>query len=95
MPNFNGIREVANNSNYNSTLNRAKTISVSKLEAINILDLVNDLGGETAIEEFSIFLGDTSDEQLRGMAAESILRFYANTRILASLLTRLFNSNQR
>jgi len=79
-------------SNALSTPYRAKTISLPELEFFNIVDLVNDLQGESALEDFALFLGDTSDEQLRGMAAESLLKFYANTRTVTALINRLLKS---
>lgn len=88
MPNFNEIGAIANNSNYQSTSNRTKAISLSVLDASNIVDLANDLQGEEALEDLSLMLFDTSDEQMRGMALESILKFYASVRILTKAINR-------
>ena len=88
MPKFNEIREVANNSTYKSTSNRTKAISLSVSEASNIIDLANGLKGEEALEDISLMLFDTSDEQMRGMALESVLKFYANARVLTKVINR-------
>lgn len=82
MPKYNEIREVANNSTYQSTFNRATTISLSVFDASNIVCLANDLHGEEALENISLMLFDSSDEQMRGLALESILKFYASVRLL-------------
>ena len=88
MPRINEIREVANNSTYKSTSNRTKAISLSVYDASNIVDLANDLHGEEALEDISLMLFDTSDEQMRGIALESILKFYANVRVLTKAINR-------
>lgn len=88
MPNFDEIRANANNSNIQSTSNRTKAISLSVLDASNIVDLANDLQGEEALEDLSLMLFDTTDEQMRGMALESILKFYANVRTLTKTINR-------
>ena len=82
MPKTNEIREVANNSTYKSTSNRTKAISLSVFDASNIVCLANDLHGEEALENISLMLFDSSDEQMRGLALESILKFYASVRLL-------------
>ena len=71
-----------------STSNRTKAISLSVLDASNIVDLANDLQGEEALEDLSLMLFDTTDEQMRGMALESILKFYANVRTLTKTINR-------
>ena len=73
-----------------STSHRTKTISLSALEAANILELASDLKGEQAIEDYGIMLGDPSDEQLRGLSTESIIRFYSNVKSLVRLLNWKF-----
>ena len=88
MPRTNEIREIANNSNYQSTSNRTKAISLSVYDAANIIDLANDLQGEEALEDISLMLFDLEDENMRGMALESILKFYANVRILTKAIHR-------
>ena len=88
MPRTNEIREIANNSNYQSTSNRTKAISLSVYDAANIIDLANDLHGEEALEDISLMLFDLEDENMRGMALESILKFYANVRILTKAIHR-------
>ena len=88
MPNFDEIRKNVNNSNIPSTSNRTKAISLSVSEASNIIDLANDLKGEEALEDISLMLFDTSDEQMRGMALESILKFYANARVLTKVINK-------
>ena len=82
MPRTNEIREVANNSTYESTFNRTKAISLSVYDASNIIDLANDLKAEEALEDISLMLLNTNDEQMKGMALESLLKFYANVRVL-------------
>lgn len=86
MPKYNEIGAIANNSNYQSTSNRTKAISLSLFDASNIIDLANDLHGEEAIEDVSLMLSDINDEQMRGIALESILKFYANARILTKAI---------
>lgn len=88
MPNFNEIGAIANNSNYQSTSNRTKAISLSVFDASNIVDLANDLHGEEAIEDVTLLLSDATDEQLRGLALESMLKFYANVRILTKAINK-------
>ena len=88
MPRTNEIREIANNSNYQSTSNRTKAISLSVYDAANIIDLANDLHGEEALEDVSLMLFDLEDENMRGMALESILKFYVNVRILTKAIHR-------
>lgn len=75
-------------SNTLSTSNRTKAIYLSFLDASNIVDLANDLQGEEALEDLSLMLFDTEDEQMRGMALESILKFYANVRTLTKTINR-------
>ena len=82
MPKYNEIREVVNNSTYESTFNRTKAISLSVYDASNIIDLANDLKAEEALEDISLMLLNTNDEQMKGMALESLLKFYANVRVL-------------
>ena len=82
MPKFDEIRANANNSTIPSTSNRTKAISLSVFDASNIVCLANDLHGEEALENVSLLLFDTSDEQMRGIALESILKFYASVRLL-------------
>lgn len=88
MPKYNEIREVANNSTYQSTSSRTKAISLSVSDANNILNLANDLNGEEALEDVSLMLFDLEDETMRGMALESILKFYANVRLLTKAINR-------
>lgn len=71
-----------------STSNRTKAISLSVFDAANIVDLANDLQGEEAIEDVTLLLSDATDEQLRGLALESMLKFYANVRILTKAINK-------
>ena len=89
MPKYNEIRANANNSNIPSTSNRTKAISMSVYDASYIVDLANDLHGEEALEDISLMLFDTTDEQMRGIALESILKFYANVRVLTKAINRV------
>ena len=89
MPNFDEIREVANNSTYQSTSGRTTAIALSVSDANNILTLANDLNGEEALEDVSLMLFDLNDEAMRGMALESILKFYANVRLLTKAINRI------
>lgn len=75
-------------SNTLSTSHRTKAISLSVYDVSNIVDLANDLHAEEALEDVSLMLFDTSDEQMRGMALESILKFYASVRILTKTINR-------
>lgn len=75
-------------SNTLSTSNRTKAISLSVYDALNIVNLANDLDGEEALEDISLMLFDLSDEQMRGIALESILKFYGNVRILTKTINR-------
>ena len=75
-------------SNTFSTSNRTKAISLSVYDAANIIDLANNLQGEEALEDISLMLFDLEDENMRGMALESILKFYANVRILTKAIHR-------
>ena len=88
MPKYNEIREVANNSTYESTFNRTKAISLSALDAANLINLANDLNGEEALEDVSLMLFDLQDETMRGMALESLLKFYANVRLLTKAINK-------
>ena len=88
MPKTNEIRANVNNSSIQSTSNRTKAISLSVYDALNIVNLANELDGEEALEDISLMLFDLSDEQMRGMALESILKFYASVRILTKAINR-------
>lgn len=75
-------------SNTLSTSNRTKAISLSVYDALNIVSLANELDGEEALEDISLMLFDLSDEQMRGIALESILKFYGNVRTLTKAINR-------
>lgn len=62
------------------------TISLSLFDASNIIELANNLNGEEALENVSLSLIDSSDEQAKGLALESLLKFYANARLLTKSL---------
>lgn len=68
-----------------------ETLSISAYDAANIVDLAECLEGEKAIEDYGTMLGSPSDEQLRGLSNESILRFYANVRSLVHLINKTLN----
>lgn len=68
------------------TSHRTKAISLSVFDASNIIDLANDLHGEEALEDVSLMLSDFTDEQMRGIALESLMKFYANVRILTKAI---------
>lgn len=70
---------------------QSKTITLSVLDADNILDLASCLQGEQALEDYGVMLSDPSDEQLRGLSNESVLRFYSNVRTLVHMLNRTLN----
>lgn len=70
---------------------QSKTITLSVLDASNILDLASCLQGEQALEDYGVMLSDPSDEQLRGLSNESVLRFYSNVRTLVHMLNRTLN----
>lgn len=82
MPRTNEIRAIANNSNYQSTPNRAKTISLSAFEAGTILDYAHDLHAEQALEDAAFIFNTIGEEDMKGEAARSLLKFYANVRCL-------------
>jgi hypothetical protein len=86
MPKYNEIGLIANNSNFQSTSDRTKVISLSLFDASHIIELANNLNGEEALENVSLLLIDSSDEQAKGMALESLLKFYANVRLLTKSL---------
>lgn len=65
---------------------KTNTITITAYDAANILDLANNLKGEAAMEEYGIMLSDPSDEQLRGLSHEALLRFYANVRTLVRMI---------
>lgn len=65
---------------------QTKTITLSLFDAANIKGMANSLCGEDALEDLSVMLHDAEDEQLRGMAVESILKFYANARTLTRVI---------
>lgn len=65
---------------------QTKTITISTYFASTIKDIANNLGGEQALENLAVMLNDTADEHMRGMAVESVLKFYANARILAGII---------
>ena len=66
-----------------------KSVTLSAYDAANILHLTNDLQAEDALEDISCMLLDPSDEQMRGIALESVLKLYASIRTL----TRVVNSS--
>ena len=68
-----------------------KTITISTFYAATIKDMANNLKGEEALENLAIMLNDTADEHMRGMAVESVLKFYANARVLAGYINDCFN----
>ena len=68
---------------------QTKTVTISLFDAATIKDIANSLKGEDALEDLSIMLHDPEDEQLRGIALESVLKFYANARTL----TRVINDH--
>ena len=86
MPKYNEIGLIANNSNHQSTSNHTKVITLSLFDAANILDLANNLQGETAIEEYGLMISDPSDEQLRCLCSDAILKFYSNVRTLVHMI---------
>lgn len=69
----------------------SKTLTIPVLDASNILDLAASLQGEQALEDYGVMLSDPSDEQLRGLSNESMLRFYSNVRTLVHMLNRTLN----
>lgn len=71
--------------------NLQKTLSISAYDAANIIDLAGCLEGEQALEDYGTMLSDPSDEQLRGLSHESIIRFYSNVRTLVNLINRTLN----
>lgn len=69
-----------------------KTITIPAIIAANIVDMANDLRGETALEDYGIMISDPSDEQLRGISHESLLRFYVNAKTLTRYINREIDS---
>ena len=70
------------------------TLSISAYDAENIVDLADCLQGEQALEDYGTMLSDPSDEQLRGLSNESILRFYANVRTLVQLINKTLTCSE-
>lgn len=67
------------------------TITIDRFTANTIFYLADSLGGEQALEDFASILHEVEDEQSRGIASESLLKFYANARSLTAVLKQTFN----
>lgn len=86
MPTNNEIRAIANNSTYPSTSSHDTAITLSRYDAQSILDLAQDLHAEQALEDAAFIFNTIGEEDMKGEAARSLLKFYANVRVLVTCL---------
>lgn len=68
---------------------QANDITISAFDASTIIGLANSLNEDTAMEEYGLFLTDTSDEQQQGFASKQILMFFANVKVLVRELNTI------
>lgn len=69
-------------------MTKDETLSISAYDAGNIVEYAKCLEGEQALEDYGTMLCDPTDEQLRGLSHESIIRFYSNVRMLVHMINK-------
>lgn len=71
---------------------KTETITISAFDAASIRGIANSLQGNIAMEEYGLFLSDTSNKELQGRASDALIQFFANAQFLVRELNTILQS---